>query len=82
MFFLCVNEQSDSYYQRHDYRILPTVADASTKAFHMAQAKSLQEYPIQCVICCPAPDQVLKHSSRLAIRGYAIAQAGELHFFE
>jgi hypothetical protein len=70
-------EESKSYYQRQDYRLLPPIADASTKGYWMARTASMQEYPINCVICSPAPDEILSRDSSIVIRGYSIAPHGK-----
>jgi hypothetical protein len=71
-------EESESYYQRQDYRLLPPIADASTKGYWLARTESMQEYRINCVICSPAPDEILSRDSSIVIRGYSIAPHGKL----
>lgn len=68
-----------SFFQRHDYKILPPWVNHDNVDQSWDTAASLTEMNIQCVICTPTEQEVVASSKPVTIKGYAIA--GSVLFF-
>ncbi|KAG0232562.1 Oxidoreductase, molybdopterin-binding domain-containing protein [Mortierella sp. GBAus27b] len=69
-------EESTSFFQRRDYKILdPTIDDENVEEA-WDSVPSLGEMNVQCVICTPTEQDVLKSSEPVTIKGYAISGGG------
>jgi sulfite oxidase len=66
-------QESKSFFQRHDYKILPPWVNHDNVDQSWDTAASLTEMNIQCVICTPTEQQVVASSKPVTIKGYAIA---------
>lgn len=66
-------EESMSFFQRHDYKILPPWVNHDNVDQSWDTAASLSEMNIQCVICTPVEQEVIASSKPVTIKGYAIA---------
>lgn len=66
-------EESMSFFQRHDYKILPPWVNHDNVDQSWDTAASLSEMNIQCVICTPVEQEVVASSKPVTIKGYAIA---------
>ncbi|KAG0091346.1 hypothetical protein BGZ93_004549 [Podila epicladia] len=68
-------QESSSFFQRRDYKILPPWIDSSNVESAWDTASSLGEMNVQCVICTPAEHEVVK-SKAVTVKGYAISGGG------
>jgi len=68
------NEESDSHWQRKDYKSFsPAVKDS----IDWESAPSIQEMPVQSLICCPASGSVLSSEvDEIEVTGYAWSGGG------
>ncbi|KAK5816451.1 Oxidoreductase, molybdopterin-binding domain-containing protein [Linnemannia elongata] len=69
-------QESMSFFQRHDYKILPPWVNHDNVDQSWDTAASLTEMNIQCVICTPTEQEVVASSKPVTIKGYAIAGGG------
>ncbi|KAG0347896.1 hypothetical protein BG004_006615 [Podila humilis] len=68
-------QESSSFFQRRDYKILPPWIDSSNVETAWDTASSLGEMNVQCVICTPAEHEIVKSGS-VTVKGYAISGGG------
>ncbi|KAG0333736.1 hypothetical protein BG000_008921 [Podila horticola] len=69
-------QESTSYFQRKDYKVLPPWVDSSNVEDAWDSADSLGEMNIQSVICTPQDNEVITSSKPVTVKGYAIAGGG------
>lgn len=72
--------ESQSYYQQHDYKILPEEADCKEKAEHYwAKCEAIQDMPVNSVVAVPASDSTVHRDSNgtIEVRGYALPSGGD-----
>ncbi|ORZ16674.1 Oxidoreductase, molybdopterin-binding domain-containing protein [Lobosporangium transversale] len=69
-------QESNSFFQKLDYKILPPWVDASNVDSAWDLAPSLGEMNVQCVICTPMDKEIICSSKAITIKGYAIAGGG------
>ncbi|KAG0206973.1 hypothetical protein BGX28_001722 [Mortierella sp. GBA30] len=69
-------QESSSFFQRKDYKILPPWVDSSNVASAWDSTFSLGEMNVQCVICTPAENEVILSSKPVTVKGYAISGGG------
>ncbi|GAA5892522.1 hypothetical protein JCM6882_005638 [Rhodosporidiobolus microsporus] len=73
--------ESDSFFQKRDYKVLPPEATPETKQEYLKQTAPLMEYPLNSEICEPSPGAVLSLSasgakSTITVKGYALGANG------
>ncbi|KAF9438802.1 hypothetical protein BGZ76_004401 [Entomortierella beljakovae] len=70
-------EESTSFFQRRDYKILDPTIDEHNVEESWESAASIGEMNVQCVICSPTENESIPSSGPLTIKGYAIAGGGK-----
>ncbi|KAG0207028.1 hypothetical protein BGX28_001628 [Mortierella sp. GBA30] len=69
-------QESTSFFQRKDYKILPPWVDSSNVESAWDSIASLGEMNVQCVICTPTEKEVIHSSKPITVKGYAISGGG------
>ncbi|KAJ9075613.1 hypothetical protein DSO57_1034209 [Entomophthora muscae] len=69
------NEESPSFFQRRDYKILPQHVDEKEAFKYWDSSASIHEMNVQSVICSPSSQEKLDLELR-EIKGYAISGGG------
>lgn len=71
------SEESMSFWQRNDYKVLPT-SIKDLKEADFSKLKACQECPVQSAICVPSNGAIIKKDDeKLLIKGYAYSGAGK-----
>ncbi|KAF8941667.1 hypothetical protein BGZ58_000003 [Dissophora ornata] len=69
-------QESSSFFQKLDYKILPPWIDGSNVDSAWDTAAPLGEMNVQCVICTPMDKEVIMSSKPVTVKGYAISGGG------
>ncbi|KAF9980826.1 hypothetical protein BGZ75_007943 [Mortierella antarctica] len=69
-------QESNSFYQRKDYKILPPWVNSSNVDAAWDSTVSLGEMNVQCVICTPMEKEIIPSSKPVTVKGYAISGGG------
>ncbi|KAG0052508.1 hypothetical protein BGZ83_002493 [Gryganskiella cystojenkinii] len=69
-------QESSSFFQRRDYKILPPWIDGTNVDSAWDTTVSLGEMNVQCVICTPMDKEVIRCPKPVNIKGYAISGGG------
>ncbi|KAJ1735614.1 hypothetical protein LPJ61_000452 [Coemansia biformis] len=70
------DRESDSFYQKRDYKILPPEAGRANCAGFWPRFPALMELNVQSAICRPAADECLQVGRPYLAKGYALTGAG------
>ncbi|SAL99701.1 hypothetical protein [Absidia glauca] len=70
-------EESNSYFQRKDYKILPGEVETEQEAAdYWCKVPSIAEYNVQSYVCDPSDGLVDRSCRRIVARGYAVSGGG------
>ncbi|KAG9321494.1 hypothetical protein KVV02_005891 [Mortierella alpina] len=69
-------QESNSFFQRKDYKILPPWVNSSNVDAAWDSTVSLGEMNVQCVICTPMEKEIIPSSKPVTVKGYAISGGG------
>ncbi|KAF9152178.1 hypothetical protein BG015_005667 [Linnemannia schmuckeri] len=69
-------QESTSFFQRRDYKILPPWIDSSNVDTAWDTTVSLGEMNVQCVICTPMEKEIILCPKPVIVKGYAISGGG------
>ncbi|KAF9177845.1 hypothetical protein BGZ51_008226 [Haplosporangium sp. Z 767] len=69
-------QESTSFFQRKDYKILPPWIDSSNVDSAWDTTVSLGEMNVQCVICTPMEKDIIPSWKPITVKGYAISGGG------
>ncbi|KAF9583963.1 hypothetical protein BGW38_007993 [Lunasporangiospora selenospora] len=70
------SQESNSYFQQKDYKILPPWVDSHNVDKSWGCAGALGEMNVQCVICTPTEKETILSSRPVVVKGYAISGGG------